>query len=115
MFSFAIFGDDLKEEKALLIETIKSNYDSWVVEQQQDLPNQSAENWTNDKESETLSIRNPVQKSRAEHIFSDFTFKICDSQAVVQFQVDYQMISAFMEKKNGQWRLVCAAPIPPEI
>lgn len=115
MFSFTIFGDDLKKEKTLLIETIKSNYDSWLVEQHQNIPDQPSEIWPEDPKSETHFSGNPQQKSKKEHIFSDFAFKICDCQAVVQFQVDYQVVSAFMEKKNGQWRLVCAAQIPPEI
>ena len=45
--------------------------------------------------------------------FKDFKFNIVNDQAVVQFKVDHQMKSAFLEKKNGQWKLICAADIDP--
>ena len=48
-----------------------------------------------------------------ENRFKDFKFNIVNDQAVVQFKVDHQMKSAFLEKKNGQWKLICAADIDP--
>lgn len=113
---FGLLADDLKKEKKNLIETIKANYDSWQVklstDELYDFPDSSI--------SEPLTASVSQQNYNAdvksgEHIFSDFNFKICESQAVVQFRADFQMISAFMEKKDGHWQLVCAAVIPPDL
>ena len=112
---FGLLADDLKKEKKNLIETIKDNYDSWQVKQSAgliDFPD-STKSEQLDASASQIKYRTDVKDGA--HIFSDFNFKICESQAVVQFQVDFQMISAFMEKKDGQWQLVCAALIPLDL
>ena len=47
--------------------------------------------------------------------FGDFEFTIVNKQAIVQFTVDDQKISAFLEKENDKWKLVCAANIDEPI
>ncbi len=116
ILTFVAFANDLKAEKKALIETIKSNYDSWYV-------NQNTEEEFEDSTYQAARVqavsaqkqKSIENKPNADHIFSDFTFKITNNQAVVQFQVDYQTISAFLEKEDGRWKLVCAAIIPPDL
>lgn len=118
MLSFGLLADNNRKEKKELIESIKANYDSWMVKSEVD---QITIDETDDSIASlqlTASTSNSLYISEApveKHIFSDFNFKICETQAVVRFQVDYKQISAFMEKKNGEWKLVCAAVIPPEL
>ena len=116
IFTFVTFANDLKAEKKALIETIKSNYDSWCLnDKAEESPDLSGLNDTQDQIHEASNKETPSADQKIDHIFSDFTFRINNHQAIVQFQVDYQMISAFMEKKDGKWELVCAAIIPPEL
>ena len=130
LFAFFLFFhnsfayENLKKEKKALTETIKQEYDSWS---------------NSDVHKQNTSTRIDVFASRNDHIlapgvqkqnnqlkkntsyktynsidsdsFSDFEFQIVNNQAIVQFKVNYQAISAFLEKKNGSWKLVCAAKI----
>jgi regulator of RNase E activity RraB len=114
--SFIATADDLKKEKKILIETIKANYDSWQIKKSPPESNGLFDSAISENLADVVSQENnPSQIKNGTHIFSDFNFKICETQAVVKFQVDFQMISAFMEKKDGKWQLVCAAVIPPDL
>jgi hypothetical protein len=114
--SFSTKGDDLQKEKKILIETIKANYSSWQVKYTAPEQINLSDSLTADELVSSLSVnRNKSPEINQEHIFGDFSFKICENQAVVKFQVDFQMISAFMEKRNGEWQLVCAAVIPLDL
>ena len=116
IISFYSTADNLEKEKKALIETIKSNYESWLLKQDTYSALDTSENlnmaYLAASSSGDFLYTDTVRK---EYHFSDFSFKICNCQAVVQFQVDQKTISAFMEKKNGQWKLICAATIPPEL
>lgn len=54
-----------------------------------------------------------VSNSPHRHRFYDFKFKITSNQAVVEFKVDNFIKSAFLEKKDGTWELICAADLTP--
>lgn len=116
--------DNLTKEKKALTKTVKEEYDSWS---------------NFDEHKQNTSNKMDVFASRNDHIlvpgakkqnnqlkkntsyktyntivsdtFSDFEFQIVNNQAIVQFKVNHQVISAFLEKKNGSWKLVCAAKI----
>lgn len=114
--TFVATADDLKQEKKNLIKTIKANYDSWQIKKSSAESNDLFDSTISENLADAVSQEdNPSQLKNGTHIFSDFNFKICETQAVVKFQVDYQMISAFMEKRDGRWQLVCAAVIPPDL
>ena len=116
LISYSSIADDLNKEKKALIESIKANYDSWLVSQSELGQNSYSDSlMTIDLLASSTQKNYQSKEIYQKHIFCDFTFKICDAQAVVKFQVDLQMISAFMEKRNGEWHLVCAAVIPPDL
>jgi len=115
LFAISVFADNSIKEKKLLIETIKSNYDSWQVKHPTGHGEDTSDIWPSGTLRSSSSKKIEDASTAREHIFSDFRFKICENQAIVRFQVDFQEISAFMEKKDGKWSLVCAAVIPPEI
>lgn len=116
MAFFIATADDLKKEKKILIETIKANYDSWQIKKSSAESNGIFDSANSEILADaTPQENNPALLENTTHIFSDFNFKICENQAVVKFQVDFQTISAFMEKRNGEWQLVCAAVIPLDL
>lgn len=119
-------SDQKKDERKALIETIKKNYDLWQLKSSSgndrltDYDEQHASAdvfFTSAEENEDSKpdARTNFSTSSSKHIFSDFSFKILGAQAVVKFAVDTRLISAFLEKKNGQWQLVCAADISPDL
>ena len=119
--------DELRKEKKALIETIKKEY---VVSLAKDYQEWLMVNFSKSEKNDTtikpmeydsqLNSQNnntvlayktvPVASSNR---FKDFKFNIVNDQAVVQFTVDHKMKSAFLEKENGQWKLICAADIDP--
>jgi hypothetical protein len=121
-------SDQKKDERKALIDTIKKNYDSWLFKSSPEndpMTDHDArhvdadvfftsadkhENLASGSGAKTNSLANPEK-----HIFGDFNFKISGTQAVVKFSVDTRFVSAFLEKKNGQWELVCAADISPDL
>lgn len=114
VISFGSFGDNLKKEKKALIETIKTNYETWQVDQKNyDSVDSSVHHGSDQLLASTSNKIQYIIAKSSDFKFSDFTFKICNCQAVVRFQVDQKTVSAFMEKKDGQWKLVCAAILPP--
>ena len=123
----AFANDELRKEKKALIETIKKEY---VVSLAKDYQEWLMTNFSNSKKID--STIKPMEYDRqlnsqnnnmalayktvpvaSANRFKDFKFNIVNDQAVVQFKVDHQMKSAFLEKKNGQWKLICAADIDP--
>jgi hypothetical protein len=116
--SQGLFAQHYKKVKKELIETIKKNYDSWIVQSDLEDSNSDELDGLSTSPQFTDSSSSVSYQSNSEpekHTFSEFAFKICETQAVVRFQVDYQEISAFMEKKNGKWALVCAAVVLPNL
>jgi hypothetical protein len=107
--------DQHKKVRKALVRTIKTQYDCWLIQESKDKAPNSALDMIAEKqisptsESETEAIQN------REHIFSEFTFKIGHGQAIVRFKVDQKIVSAFFEEKDDQWKLVCAAFIPPAL
>ena len=123
----AFANDELRKEKKALVETIKKEY---VVSLAKDYQEWLMTNFSNSKKID--STIKPMEYDRqlnsqnnnmalayktvpvaSANRFKDFKFNIVNDQAVVQFKVDHQMKSAFLEKKNGQWKLICAADIDP--
>ena len=123
----AFANDELRKEKKALIETIKKEY---AVSLAKDYQEWLLTNFSKSKKIDStikpmeydrhLNSQNnnmalayktvPVAPANR---FKDFKFNIVNDQAVVEFKVDHQMKSAFLEKKNGQWKLICAADINP--
>lgn len=116
---------ELRKEKKALVETIKKEY---VVSEARDYKKWLMDNFSISENTDS-TIR-PIEYNlqfnsqgnnmvmayktapvASSNRFNDFKFKIVDDQAVVQFKVDHQMKSAFLEKQNGQWKLICAADI----
>jgi hypothetical protein len=115
IFHCLIANEQKYDERKVIIEIIKNNYDQWSVKEMED---ESLEN-INEASPITLHKNEETQpqevneKFTDKNRFSNFTFKILKSQAVVKFYVDNKLISAFFEKKDGRWQLVCAADITP--
>ena len=116
--------DNLKKEKKALTETIKEEYDSWSNsdKQEQNTSNEldlfathnnhrlvpsSEKQGGQLKKNTSYKTYKPIISDS----FTDFEFQIVNNQAIVQFKVNHQSVSAFLEKKNGAWKLVCAAKI----
>ena len=126
LYSICTFANEnLKKEKKELLEFIKSEFDSWSSTSKDLFPsrNHFKENTSlelNDLDAEIGNTpENPSKelthiKSDSDysvHDFKDFDFTIVNNQAIVRFTVDDQMVSAFLQKENGQWKLVCAAKL----
>ena len=116
-------NDNFRKEKKALCELIKQEYHSWLVTQnegyltadtfetsifQQLLPTDGP---VLANESERIHTNAMRQSSMSNYRFSDFEFTIVSNQAIVKFIVDHQLVSAFLEKENGNWKLICAAPL----
>ena len=116
----ALYADDNgKKEEKNLIKFIKTDYYSWTnnydrTTESEDFPDYDEQT----KAPAELSVGKALKReSRQGQAYSqaadfrDFQCTIVDSQAIVQFTVDTQRISAFFEKENGVWKLICAAQI----
>lgn len=123
IFISSFANENQKKEKKYLIELIKSEYSSWSIKDDIKKPgsdlmelssfNKPGEKFMSEAKSDEKSFKkNTSFKSMTiPHEFDDFEFNIVDDQAVVQFTVDQQPISAFLEKDNGKWKLICAAKL----
>ena len=121
--SFAI--EELGREKKILIEFIKTDYYSWSKTTEQNTTSEAYpelhgqpnidDELSTSKKSKAVSINKNIGRKQQSHYpsddFTDFEFKIVNNQAIVQFTVGEQKISAFFEKENGKWKLICAANI----
>lgn len=130
LYSICTFANEnLKKEKKELVEFIMSEFDSWSNTSKDLFPsrNHFKENASlqlndiNEEIENTSQIPSKKQTSLKSHSdysvrnFKDFKFTIVNNQAVVRFTVDDQIVSAFLEKENGQWKLVCAAKLDQPI
>ena len=123
----AFANDELRKEKKALIETIKKEYAVSLAKDYQEWlltnfskskkidstikPMEYGRHLNSQNNNMALAYKTvPVAPTNR---FKDFKFNIVNDQAVVEFKVDHQMKSAFLEKKNGQWKLICAADINP--
>ena len=119
--------DKDKKEKKALVETIKKeyvisaarNYQEWLMVNFSNSDNVDTvvNSMENDSHFNAQIKKVPLyykpDPAVPENRFTDFKFNIVNHQAVVQFKVDHQMKSAFLEKKNGQWKLIIAADLKP--
>ena len=110
--------DNFKKEIKILTEIIKSNYNSWSIETGHSFSsnlNYETSSKANGNKSDQILEKHESNVELGNtnkvdsHVFSDFSFTIVNNQAIVQFTVDHQLVSAFMEKIDGEWNLVCAA------
>lgn len=112
-------AENERKDKKALIECIKSDFHSWSY----DLGNKTNKgddlHYTN---SDEIAPENKLRDDDSENStkqqsadFRDFECKIVNNQAVVQFTVDEQKISAFFEKVNGAWKLICAAELDDQV
>ena len=115
--------DNFKKEKKALTEAIRNNFDLWSIgyneelsvgernslSQKEVMRNEVGDNEETNKEELVISASVKRKNSLKPHNFSNFEFTIVNNQAIVQFKVDHQLVSAFLEKANGRWNLVCAA------
>lgn len=119
-------SDNLKKEKKSLCELIKQEYHSWSITQNEGYSNQDTFEansikhpaiYDESSSSSPFKVNVSLKKYTVEPVyeFSDFHFTIANNQAIVQFIVNNQMVSAFLEKENGEWKLVCAAKLDPPI
>ena len=108
--------DNFKKEKKVLTETIINTYDSWAVGLEQETKTNNVEAFSiTEKGGKEILIQDEVVNRDInpanDHKFKDFEFTIVNNQAIVQFTVDHQLISAFLEKVAGKWKLICAAKL----
>jgi len=127
VFNSAFANDELRKEKKALIETIKKeyvvylakDYQEWLIanfsksENPDSTINPMEYNSQLNSQNKNMALAYKTVPVAPENRFKDFKFNIVNDQAVVQFKVDHQRKSAFLEKKNGQWKLICAADIDP--
>lgn len=123
VFNSSIANDDNKKEKKALVKTIKKEYVSWLVRDNQDWNLENSE--TVDTISKSITgftaqitnkifnyIPDPVVQANR---LKDFKFQIKDNQAVVKFMAGYQLKSAFLEKQSGAWKLLIVADQSPSL
>ena len=128
LISHLSFGETVKKEKKAITDLIKSEYATWsLTEKTPATSNELAvkanfspqhqikPGMSSTTEPMHATMRSYSYQDEATEEFSDFVFNIVENQAVVQFRVDDQLVSAFLEKENGQWKLVCAAKLDPSI
>ena len=125
IFNSAFANDEYRKEKKALIETIKKEY---VISVARDYQEWLIANFSNSEKIDSMikpmesdlklnaGINNVPLDNKPDPIepanrFKDFKFNIVNDQAVVQFKVDQQTKSAFLEKINGQWKLISAADL----
>ena len=112
----AFIQDKTSKIQQELIETIQKEYVSWLVEKTNEasgansLPILEHDSTTANETGNNFASTSDVLRK---YEFYDFEFKITNSQAVVQFSVGNMMKSAFLEKKDGKWQLICCADLSP--
>ena len=119
----AFTNDDFNKEKKALMETIKKEY---VISIARDYQEWLKTNFSSPETSDStikpmesdlkLNARinsMPLDYKQDPNVpaarFKNFKFNIVNDQAIVQFKVDHQAKSAFLEKINGHWKLISAA------
>jgi hypothetical protein len=125
LLSFPGFAANNEISEGVIIQTVKDTYVLWVE--------RDYEQWqakTKSGQSISGSQKNPLEfqqvsenartmgnimkmaKSdiKAEN-FADFEIRICEEQAVAKFTLNGLKKSAFLEKKNGQWKMVSVADL----
>ncbi len=120
----AYANDNFRKEKKALCELIKQEYHSWLVTQKEGYPAPGTfetgisqqplvkdGSAINPNKAEKINANLKSHSSTSNYQFSDFEFTIVNNQAIVQFTADHQLVSAFLEKENGNWKLICAARI----
>ena len=99
-----------------LIATIQKDYVNWLTNKKDYAADIKDLNVIHD---DSLSIISNNDSSTIENYppgtFQDFKFKITNRQAVVQFSINNLVKSAFFEKKDGTWKLVCCADLAPNL
>jgi hypothetical protein len=122
-------NDDFKKEKKALVETIKKEYVTWLERDYQEwltansstFPSADSTNKFLDSFSKvndqlsTLVMAYVPEKVVSANKLKDFKFSILKDQAVVKFKADDDMKSAFLEKKDGDWKLICVANLRPPL
>lgn len=123
VFNNAMANDDHKKERKAIVKTIKKEYVSWLVRDNQDWNLENSEKVDTISESITgftaqITNKNfnyiPDPVVQANHL-KDFKFQIKDNQAVVKFMAGYQLKSAFLEKESGVWKLLIVADQSPSL
>jgi hypothetical protein len=121
MVNTAFMQDKTSKIQEELIQTIQNEYVNWLMEKNDDQSN------ANDLDLPTYdSLLNPSQIDVTNNLtsvntlhpnceFYNYKFKITNSQAVVEFTVGNKQKSAFLEKKDGKWKLICCADIAPNL
>jgi len=99
-----------------LIETIQKEYENWLINKKDYVEETKNLNLAPE---DSLSITWDNTPTDVDYFpsceFQDFKFKITSRQAVVQFNVNNMLKSAFLEKKDGKWKLVCCADLAPNL
>lgn len=113
-FAYDLVSNDQHEKvRKALISTIKTQYDTWLINEQAGDEIAMPDSDMTGQRIVTEQQSNSEAPSNQKHIFSEFEFKIGQGQAIVRFKVDHKTVSAFFEEKDHHWKLVCAAFIPP--
>lgn len=112
----AFIQDKTSKIQQELIETIQNEYVNWLVEKNnEDIRANSFPILAHDSTNEKNISNNftSTAKGHRKCELYDFKFKITNNQAIVQFSVGNILKSAFLEKKEGKWQLICCADLSP--
>lgn len=123
LFNGLIANDDFKKDKKELVETIKKEYVTWLERDYQDWLTANSATFPSvdstvkfldsfsklDEQISKLVGAYEPDKVVSANKLKDFKFSILKDQAVVKFKADDNMKSAFLEKKDGDWKLICVA------
>lgn len=118
IFSISAFATgNFKKDKKALCNLIKNKYSSWSIPQNEGVL--SLDTFEASTSIRVLDVQlanknqvsnTPIQNKDCSTLnFTEFEFTIVNCQAIVTFKVDNQPISAFFEKNDGEWKLICAA------
>lgn len=121
-------NEQFRKDKKALCDLIKKEYPTWIVTQNEGYsdiealetsvsPIQSPRTIQSTDDKKPVKKNTTYKKYSKQEVFqfSDFEFTIVHHQAVVKFTVNQQVVSAFLEKDNGEWKLVCAAYIDQSV
>lgn len=127
VFNNAMAINDHKKEKKAIVKTIKKEYVSWLVQDNQDWLKENpkvSEHMDSIKKAVASLSQFDMQMATKKNMYipepvvpaykiRDFKFQIKDNQAVVKFMVDQRLKSAFLEKESGAWKLLIVADQKP--
>lgn len=124
VFNCALANTEYRKEEKVLEQTIKSFYEVWFLDsytqenqttplyQKIDLSeNLIARQVSYEKKEKKGSSLIKMDTELVSERVTDFSFNISGSQAVVKFNVDQEAKSAFLEKKDDNWELICIASL----